>query len=185
MERTFFIALVVLFIVAGNKLDVPHEQINFFFALIMLICEVVATSLFNKETATGKIFKIQTYEWLGAFAITVFLLYGFTAGEWNAWNIMSVLLIISFGFLYSSRNKSIAYSIREDTIKDLHRKKDIILEEVNSINIKDEEIAINTKQFVNELVIKRDQLISPDWDDLKLEFEKLKQQVEGDDSSTE
>jgi hypothetical protein len=172
-NRAIILILLALAFVASYALELPNELVNFFLATGLLAFELYETFKLRQLNATTTTFQLSSNEWLGGLGMTGFIIYYFSDEPMNVWNICAIAEAVIFGVFYAVRNRTLTYSIEDIGIRNLFDGKLLDSSTITNIQFNDEQLAIDTTKYQNDLVIKSSNLRSPNWNELTSELTKL------------
>lgn len=172
-HRLYSLILIGLTVVLSFSLDWSNEIMNFSLAYILLISEILNFSKNLRKSRSSKLLVLKTNNWIGGLIIIAFLIYMFSDESMNSWNIAAIVGIALYGILEFIQNFRVRYEISEEGIKNLNDNKIIQATQITGIDFNNEQIAIHTKKYQNELIIRSSNVEFPDWNQLTLELSLL------------
>ena len=159
--------------VVSYALEFPKELVNFFLATGLLAYELYETFKLRQLNIRTTTFQLSSNEWLGGLGMTGFIIYYFSDETMNIWNISAIVEVGFFGAFYAVRNRTLTYSIENGGIRNLFNGKLLDSSTITNIKFNDEQLAIDTTKYQNDLVIKSANLKSPGWKELTYELTEL------------
>jgi len=177
-HRLFALILIVLTVVLSFSLDWPNELMNFSLALILLISELFNFIKYQNKIKESNLIKLKSNNWLGGWVMVAFAVYWFSDEPMNIWNIVAIVGVIIYGILESIQNFRTHYLVNEEGIRNLYDNKLIAASDITGTDFNDDQIAIHTKKYQNELIIQSSKVESPNWDELTSQLSKLANKVE-------
>lgn len=172
-NRIAILIIILVAILVGYALDFSKELRNFCLATAVLGFEIVDFMSAKKRIEDAFTFKIWSTQWMFGVAFAMFLIFSFSDDLMNIWNVVALTETITYGGLYIAINRVTTYQVANDGIRNLNNGKMIDFSTITEITINDNEIAINTTKYQNDLVIKKDVLHSPTWQELVSNIPKL------------
>lgn len=173
-DRIILVIIILTAIGFSIAFDLPNELVNLLLASSILIQESYEYYKFHKLSNSKTLFRFANYEWLGALGVSGFILYWFSDEPMNILNIIAITEVFIFTGIYIIRNWTLNYIIEEEGIRNLSDGKLIELNTITRIKINEEQLAIDTTKFQNDLIVKSSNLKTPSWAELTEEFAKLK-----------
>jgi len=172
-NRTIILILLALAFVVSYVLESPNELVNFVLATGLLVFELYETFKLRQLNVTTTTFQLSSNEWLGGLGLTGFIIYYFSDEPMNIWNISAIVEVMVFGAFYAVRNRTLTYSIEDGGIRNLFNGKFLNSSTITNIRFNDDQLAIDTTKYQNDLVIKSSSLRSPNWNKLTTELTNL------------
>ena len=173
--------LLSIFLVTGlillpNQFDVPERYSYFGLGIVYLISELIYDRLFKKRITGEHIFILKSNVWIEPLIITTSLIYFFSIQPLNVWTITAMILLAHGGLSRMNRERKAYYQVTSDGVWNLHTQEQFIKpDRITGIRISQEEIAIDTTKYINDLQVKSKQLKSPRWEELAQRFMELKE----------
>ncbi len=179
MTQDRIILVIIILTAVGFTIafDFPNELVNLFLATSILAQESYEYYKYYKLSNSKTLFRFASYEWLGALGVSGFMLYWFSDEPMNIWNIIAIIEVLILTGIYIIRNWTLNYVIEEEGIRNLSDGKLIETNTITRIKINEEQLAIDTTKFQNDLRVKSSNLKTPSWAELTEEFAKLKKNV--------
>ncbi|MEQ8472169.1 MAG: hypothetical protein RIC35_13340 [Marinoscillum sp.] len=172
--RTVATLLLLTGLFIAYHYGIPKYIAHLVIGLSMLTFEILDAKTFQSRISNGYVFKLKSNVWTESVIITAVLLYFFSFEPMNTWNIVGISAIILSGISKCFRGTSAYYRANKEGVWNLHtNQKFIPSENITALRITNDELAIDTIKYKNELLIKSKKLVQPEWEKLTLQFIEL------------
>lgn len=117
---------------------------------------------------------VKSNKWMVTTFTVLFLMVIFTDETLNIWNIIGIGTLGVAGVLNILRTKRTVYIFSDRQIWNISENRKIVNSEmIEKTDFGTDEIRIDTSKYINHLVIKRNELLKPDWAKLLTNMEQL------------
>ncbi len=172
-NRILIVASLILIVTLSFSFNVPNEIMNFSLATVLLISEIIQFLKYKQRTKNKKPIVFNTYNWLGGWVMVGFAVYWFSDELFNAWNVIAIAGVITFGVLESLQNYKLLYELNKEGFRNLSSNILIPASDITGVDFDENQLAIHTTKYQNDLILKSSNLKSPTWDELTSELSNL------------
>ena len=170
------VIILIILLVVPYKYDIPVYYSFFGLGIVYLISELIYVRAFNKRIAVPNVYVLNSHVWIGSLLSTGCFIYFASLEPHNFWTIAAMILLALGGLSKMNRERKAYYKATEDGVWNLHTQDHFIKpDQITGIRISQEEIAVDTTKYINDLQVKSKQLKSPSWDELTKRFLELKE----------
>lgn len=175
-NRAIGLILIVIAFVSIWIFDLPTEYTGLSGSLIFLFVMAIPDYLLlQRDLKVQQIIKVKAIRWYNAWIYPAMWIFIFYNKSLHLTTVLTLIIITIYGILETVRLYHNYYALIDEGILDLDSRKLIITSsDITEIETTSDGLAIHTTKYRNDLELKADDVVIPEWDELVERLQSLK-----------